>query len=411
MRVTMIAGTFEPGRCGVAHYTQRLRTVLGEHGIQSVVLSTYDADQAGCDRTVRGVVRGWGVSDLVPLVRSLLATPTDILHIQHAAGTYSFERAIFLLPLLLRMLGWRNPIVTTIHEYGWWEWQPSFVPPQLLEWLKNWGQRRSWWDREDGFLLTQSDAIVTTNNDAEKVIYTRLPEIRDRLYRIPIAANIDNAPIDRDVARLLLRQTCNWSNDVPVIVFFGFLHPVKGLENLLLAFKQVLSHHPHTRLLLVGGVESLALSGDGATQYWDKLHKLVCDLNLDKTVHITGYLPADTASRYIAGADVGVLPFNCGVTIKSGSLLTLLAHDLPVVATHHDPPEPDLVEIVRLVKPRDIDGLATALIELLANLAKRIELSDAGRSFVRNFTWDAIALTHIEVYQNCMAATRKGSRE
>ncbi len=245
------------------------------------------------------------------------------------------------------------------------ELQSSFIPPRILEWLKTWGQSQGWWDREDGFLLTRSAAIITTNSDAEKVIHTRLPEI-GRTYPIPIAANIKVTPIDTNVARQVLRQTCNWSNDVAVIVFFGFLHPVKGIENLLMAFKQVLSVHPHTRLLLVGGVESLALPAEQAAKYWNKLHKLVADLNLDKIVYINGYLPADTPSRYIAGADLGVLPFNCGVTIKSGSLLTMLAHGLPVVATHHDPDLAD-EQIVRLVTPRDLDGLATAIIDLLAD--------------------------------------------
>lgn len=399
--VTIIAGTYQPQHCGVAHYTDRLRNALGEQGVESVVLTTHDAVEATSAPSAIAVVQSWKLADLLPLIRSLQARDTDILHIQHAAGTYSFERAIFLLPLLLRMLGWRKPIITTIHEYGWWEWQPSFIPPRILEWLKTWGQSQGWWDREDGFLLTQSDAIITTNSDAEKVIHTRLPEMGDRTYRIPIAANIEVTPIDRDVARQILRQTCNWSNDVAVIVFFGFLHPVKGIENLLMAFKQVLSVHPHARLLLVGGVESLALPAEQATKYWNKLHKLVADLNLDKIVHISGYLPADTASRSLAGADLGVLPFNCGVTIKSGSLLTMLAHGLPVVATHNEPPDPDLADeqIVRLVTPRDIDGLATAIIDLLADRAMRSGLSDAGRQFVRNKTWDAIALAHLEIYQ------------
>jgi len=410
--VTLIAGTYQPLRCGVAHYTERLRTALKEQGIESVVLTTHDAAQAVCDPSVIGVVRGWSIPDLLPLVRSFQAIDTDILHIQHAAGTYGFERAIFLLPLLLRMLGWRIPMVTTVHEYGWWEWQPSFVPPRLLEWLKTWGQSRGWWDREDGFLLTQSNAIATTNSDAEKVIHARLPQLSDRLYRIPIAANIEVASVEKDWARQELRQTCNWSNDVQVVVFFGFLHPVKGLETLLMAFKQVLAVQPQTRLLLVGGVESLALRGEQASQYWDKLHKLVAELNLDKVVNITGYLPADTASRYIAGADVGVLPFNCGITLKSGSLLALLAHGLPVVATHHAPPDPDLADqqIVQLVTPRDTDGLAKALIELLANPARRIQLGDAGRAFIRNFAWEAIAKAHLEVYQTVAQSRGRGTR-
>ncbi len=203
------------------------------------------------------------------------------------------------------------------------------------------------------------------------------------------------------MARQVLRQTCNWSNDVAVIVFFGFLHPVKGIENLLMAFKQVLSVHPHARLLLVGGVESLALPAEQATKYWNKLHELVADLNLDKIVHISGYLPADTAWRYIAGPDFGVLRFNCGVTIKSGSLLTMLAYGLPVVATHHDPDLAD-EQIVRLVTPRDLDGLATPIIDLLADRAMRSQLSDAGRQFVRNKTWDAIALAHLKIYQTLL---------
>ncbi|MCA1993450.1 MAG: glycosyltransferase family 1 protein, partial [Coleofasciculus sp. S288] len=105
MRVTLIAGTYQPMRCGVAHYTARLRTALDKQGVQSVVLTTYDAAQTNCDRTVIGAVNGWRLSDLVPLAKAIQATPTDILHIQHAAGTYGFERAIFLLPLILKMMG------------------------------------------------------------------------------------------------------------------------------------------------------------------------------------------------------------------------------------------------------------------------------------------------------------------
>lgn len=79
------------------------------------------------------------------------------------------------MPLILRTFGYRQPIVTTVHEYGWWEWQPKGIPPELLEWLKQWGQQRQWWDREDGFLLTGSQAIITTNVEAESAICDRLP--------------------------------------------------------------------------------------------------------------------------------------------------------------------------------------------------------------------------------------------
>lgn len=403
-RVAIIAGTYQPERCGVAHYTAHLRNFLKKYAVESVVLTTHSAAQTINDPSVRGVVQDWRLADLIPLVRAIGSTNADILHIQHAAGTYGFQRPIFLLPLILRASGYQKPIVTTIHEYGWWEWQPSRIPHQLLEWLKQWGQQRGWWDREDGFLLTGSEAIITTNADAETVIHARLPQLANPVYRIPIGANVEVATIERLEARQQLRQQYNWSDDALVIVFFGFLHPVKGLETLLPAFKRVLAKQPQARLLLVGGVESLALRADDAKRYWDKLHTLVAELDLNQKVQMTGYVNADTASHYLTGADMGVLPFNHGVTLKSGSLLALFAHRLPVVATRREPPDQELgsESLIHLVPPRDVDALSAALLKLVTNPTMREQLATTSDAFVRRFSWSDIAQKHLEVYKNLL---------
>ena len=128
IRVALIAGPYRPDRCGMAQYTARLRASLSAFGIQTLVLTSRDAARLAADQEVWGVVRSWKPADLVPLARAVHATQADILHIQHAAGTYGFRRAPFLLSLLLRATGWRGPIVTTVHEYGWWEWQPRAIP-------------------------------------------------------------------------------------------------------------------------------------------------------------------------------------------------------------------------------------------------------------------------------------------
>jgi glycosyltransferase involved in cell wall biosynthesis len=83
---------------------------------------------------------------------------------------------------------------------------------------------------------------------------------------------------------------------------------------------------------------------------------------------------------------VGVLPFNEGVTLKSGTLLALFAHGLPMVATRPDPPEPALVDgrLVRLVERRDDAGISAVLSELLADAPQRARLGEAGRIYTRN---------------------------
>ncbi len=400
MRVIFLAGTYCPAYCGVADYTAQLRQQLQQRQIESIVLTTHDAPTPS-DTAVQAVIAQWHWTTLWPLVRSIQAQSADLLHIQHAAGTYGFDRSIFLLPLLLKRLGWSAPIITTVHEYGWWEWQPRGIPPNWIESLKTWGQERGWWDREDGFLLTQSEAIITTNAAAATAIRSRLPNLKAPLYRIPIAANVSVASIDRELAKQQVRQEFGWSTETQILAFFGFLHPVKGLETLLPAFRQVLAVVPQARLLLLGSVESLALPAEAATQYWQQLQQLIDRLGLHETVHMTGYQEANKISEYLAGADVGVLPFNPGVTLKSGSLLTLMAHALPIVATQSSPPDPDLdpKDWLRFVAPRDPDALATQLIDLLGQPELRQQMGQAGYHFSQQFSWPAIADAHLEVYE------------
>lgn len=403
--IAIIAGTYQPDRCGTAHYTAYLRQALAKQGVNSIVLTTQAAATAIDDPNVKGVVTDWGLSQILSLVRAVKSTAADLLHIQHAAGTYCFQRPIFLLPPLLRIFGYRKPIVTTVHEYGWWEWQPKGIPPQFLEWLKMWGQQRGWWDREDGFLLTGSDAIITTNAEAESVILKRMPNYTDRLHRIAIAANITVVPIDRQQARQQLRQQFGWLSDSFVVVFFGFLHPVKGIEYLLSAFRQVVTQQPQARLLLLGGVESLALQAEAAKSYWDRLQLLVKELHLSDRVSMTGYVSGETASHYLSGADLGVLPFNHGVTLKSGSLLALMAHGLPVIATRSTPPDPDLLaeNLLKLIPTRNDTALTEALLKLIPDRAKCDRLSATASQLSDRFTWSAIAKAHDNIYQQLLA--------
>jgi glycosyltransferase involved in cell wall biosynthesis len=270
----------------------------------------------------------------------------------------------------------------------------------MLESLKEWGQRRGVWDREDGFLLTGSDALITTNTPIEAALTERLPGLATRLHRAPLVANIDLAPVDHKEARDEVRSWYGWPPETPVVAYFGFLHPVKGIENLLKAHRKVLEDHPQARLLLVGGAESLAL-GEEAAWYWNELHALVTELGLDEAVAMTGYVPEEEVSWLLSGADLGVLPFNHGVTLKSGTLLTLLAHGLPVVATRSDPPEPELADgrLVRLVERRDISGLAATLSGLLTDASQRARLVEAARAYCRRLSWPATAERHAEVYE------------
>ncbi len=420
IRIGMLAGSYQPARCGVAHYTARLREALARAGVH-VSLYT-DAASAAQDRQARGlkggaegiakgVTGGWTYRHLLPLARSIRRDAPDLLHIQHAGGTYGFQRAVFLLPPLLRHLGYGGRIVTTLHEYGWWTWS---LPAPLGRFdarahaLARWGQRRGWWDEEDGFLLTGSDHLITTNTGAEGALLARLPHLAARTTRVPVGVNITvqeaDREADRGAARAHLRRHLGWSDGARVVAFFGFLHPVKGLETLLRAFPHVLQKQPETRLLLIGGAESLALRGEEAASYRASLERLAETLGLGGKVALTGYVADEAASSLLWGADLGVLPFNQGVTLKSGSLLTLLAHHLPVVGTRPEEVEPALAPLLTLAPPKDERALAKALLERLHTLDSSRPLTEAGQAFAQRCSWETVAQQHLDIYRRLCGA-------
>ena len=56
--IALIAGTYQPESCGVAHYTARLRDALDEQGIKSVVvLTTHAAAYDANDASIRGTTQ------------------------------------------------------------------------------------------------------------------------------------------------------------------------------------------------------------------------------------------------------------------------------------------------------------------------------------------------------------------
>jgi hypothetical protein len=77
---------------------------------------------------------------------------------------------------------------------------------------------------------------------------------------------------------------------------------------------------------------------------------------------------------------------------------------LPIVATRHDPPDPDLASKfkVRLVAPHDKASLTEALLELASSPEMRTKMSTANHTHLHEFTWSNIALKHIDIYQNIL---------
>jgi glycosyltransferase involved in cell wall biosynthesis len=171
-------------------------------------------------------------------------------------------------------------------------------------------------------------------------------------------------------------------------------HPVKGQEDLLFAFREVVRHAPDAQLVFVG---------DGVRRVY--LEKLVRELGLVAHVRFLGHrldVPA-----LLAGAAVVVsASYAEGI---SNAVLEGLASAKPVVATAVGG-NPELVRdgvTGRLVPPGAPAQLAGRLVELLADREAARRMGAAGRALVeREFSVEQMKLSYDALYRACLDASR-----
>jgi glycosyltransferase involved in cell wall biosynthesis len=167
-----------------------------------------------------------------------------------------------------------------------------------------------------------------------------------------------------------------------IILFFGFIRPYKGLEDLLHALPLVLRHRRIT-LLIVG-------------EFWEgkkAVAELIQALNIEEAVRVVDrYIPNEEVGLYFSAADLVVLPYVSG----TGSGIVQIAYGLekPVLATRVGS-LPEVIEDGRtgyLVNPRDPKALADAVIRFFLEEKKNEFVQNIQRMKAR-FSWEYLVDT------------------
>ena len=358
MRVAFVCGGLRPRECGVSDYVVRLVGALGER-VEPVVVAAAPAE---APFEVLTPCSDWRLLDVLRVVALLGRLEPDVVHVQYAPVSFRWRPAAHLLSLLIR-----RPVVVTAHEVDALPWR-------------------------DALVRYAEATIATTRQHAARLRAAR------RLQIVPIGPNIQPPPGDPRQLAAQARRAWRIPEAAPLVVFFGFLHPVKGLEYLLRAFRQVRDRYPDARLVLAGGWQSLALPGQEGQAYRDRLLELGDALGLAAAVQLTGYLADADVSELLFAADVVALPFTYGLGFKSGSLLAALAHGAPVLGTF-GPGESSPCDYMLRVPPRDASALAESLLDLLGDPSGRHRLAEAGQHAAAPFAWSAIAQAHLDLYR------------
>lgn len=366
--IAVVHGRAAPGRDGVADYAALLVDALcraGEHVVPVPVAP--------------------GPGGLLSAARRLRRLRPALVHVQFAPSAYGFSPWVGLLPDVVGA-----PVVTTVHEYGWWS-APAWVPHRVWSAL----ERRAPVDRETWRLVPASRAVVTTNAAHAAVVAQRFGR---ESVRVPLAPNVpDRGPRERTA----VREQLGVPIDAEVVAYFGFVHPVKGLRYLIEAVARLRHRHDRLHLLVLGGFTSLALPAVEARAFRAELTAWAAHCGVADRLTITGHLPAAEVSAALHASDVAAFPFTAGATTKSGALLSAFAHGLPTLVTAAEPADPELVDgasVVVVPRVRDAEAVETALHRLLDDPALRARVAAGGAALAADRTWSRVAAAHRALY-------------
>lgn len=194
--------------------------------------------------------------------------------------------------------------------------------------------------------------------------------------RALIHHGIDTALFHPDRSDPAVRERYGFTNDQLLIVCAGRLKHRKGMHHLLPAFANIHRHHPQTRLLIAGSVNSASRA------YADQLHAQIHDLALENVVAIDETIPYTAMPTLLAEADIVAQP-----SLAEGLGLTVLeamASGTPVVTT--DIPGTREIttrpDIALVIPPDQVPPLTKALDQLVTEPSLRATMGRRARTHV-----------------------------
>ena len=383
MKIAMVTGSYPPQPCGIGDYTDRLVRELLAAGTDVEVIATR-AEAARTEVVVRHEVENWRASTWKRSVAWMRERGYDLVHIQYPAKFYGYLPDLALLSIILRRGLPGVPLVVTFHEYR---------ITHLLRKLT-----------VAGIALPAQKVLLTA--DSEKVALERvMPWLRGRTEVIQMATTIPTLVV-LPGARERLRASLGIKEGEVVIVYFGFLHPNKGIEGLLKAFSLVHKARCNTRLLM------LSLFEPGKDPYHAQVLQDAEQLGIADAVVWAGYLPADDVSRHLSAADIGFFPYQDGVTLRRLSFMTAMCHGLPCVTTAGHAGSAgiglsDAGNVLLASTSNDVEGIAGKLLSLVDSDHRRREIGDAARRWAEPFQWSTIVARTTDVYQSLVGTLKR----
>lgn len=236
-----------------------------------------------------------------------------------------------------------------------------------------------------------SKIIVHGKRNKEELI-NRFGVSDNKIYIIPHGAFTFYKRFVQDITKEEARLKLGLPLDKKILLFFGVIRKIKGLEYLFFAYRELLKDFRDVFLAVCGMPLGVSI---------ERYKRLIDKLNIkDKLYFNPNFIPIEDVGLYFKSADLVVLPY-IRIT-DSGVAKTAISFGLPIVASDVGALNETVIDNKNgfLVKPKDIEGLKFAIYRILKDKDLAVSMSDFSLKLTKEFNWDNIAKKTIEVYKN-----------
>lgn len=236
-----------------------------------------------------------------------------------------------------------------------------------------------------------ADRVIAHNQISKHELINRIGVSANKIEVIPHGNYLHSLrPLP---AQLEARESLGISKSVKVILFFGQIKDVKGLDLLLEALPTVLEAHPELLLVIAGKPWKSDFK-----DYESRIASL--GLGANCITHI-GYVPDEKVPVYYSAADLVVLPYRR--IYQSGVVLMAMSYGRAVLVSDL----PGMTEIVTdgqnglVFRQGDREDLAKKLISGISDYPMLQALAKNGYDHVqRRFDWNLIGKRTRGLYES-----------
>jgi glycosyltransferase involved in cell wall biosynthesis len=383
MKRIAYVSTYPPRRCGIATFTEHLRSsvcVAGSRRDDDPVIVLYNENDG--DAAYRNDSKFWPLaaedrSAYKQMAERVNRSDVSVVVLQHEFGIFGGEAGEYILDFIHAL---KKPLVTTFHTI--------FADPQPP------------YRRIQQEIADASDAIVVMNRRAIPYLTHAFNLPEQKIIYIP-----HGAPEPRDEERDQLRRELGFEGR-KVLFTFGLLNRGKGIESVIRALPGVVREVPETLYVIAGQTHPEVKKREGEA-YRKELLDMIRRLGLEANVRMVDrYVSEEELVAYLTACDLYITPYPGMQQITSGTLAYAVGVGRPVLSTPYEHARDLLRGCEELLLPyKDIPAWEQQLRRLLSDDAAMRHWEEKIRQIGANTYWPRVGGQYLQLFERLSGET------